>query len=69
VIIDPLGTVLAGPLFNEVGLVHATVDLATIPRARYDFDPVGHYARSDVFHLTVNETPRPGVAFVSDTNG
>jgi nitrilase len=69
VIIDPLGNILTGPLFNEEGLLHATVDLATIARARYDFDPVGHYARSDIFHLTVNETPRPGVAFISDING
>jgi nitrilase len=32
-----------------------------IARARFDFDPVGHYARPDVFRLIVNETPATSV--------
>jgi len=67
VIIGPLGDVLAGPLWTDTGLVSARVDLGDIPRARYDFDVVGHYARPDIFELTVDETPRPGVrAFSSE---
>ncbi len=60
-IVGPLGNIIAAPLEHETGLVSATIDLSEIVRARYDFDAVGHYARPDIFSLTVDETPRPGV--------
>jgi nitrilase len=63
VIAGPLGDVLAGPLYGETGLVAATVDIDEIVKARYDFDVVGHYARPDVFSLTVDEQPRSAVSF------
>jgi nitrilase len=63
VIVGPLGDVLAGPKVGGEGLVTATIDLDDIARARYDFDPVGHYARPDVFSLSVDETPRDSVRF------
>jgi nitrilase len=63
VIIGPLGDVLAGPLKNETGLLTARIDLDELVRARYDFDVVGHYARSDVFSLTVDERPKRAVEF------
>ena len=53
VIISPLGDVLAGPLFNEEGILYADLDLDEIARSKLDFDAVGHYARPDVFQLTV----------------
>ncbi|MBN8839635.1 MAG: carbon-nitrogen hydrolase family protein [Sphingomonadales bacterium] len=62
-IVDPLGEVLAGPLFNETGLVSATIDIGAIVRGRYDFDVVGHYARPDIFSLTVDERARAPVFF------
>src|SRR5699024_9170296 len=49
VIIGPLGDVLAGPLEGGEGLIRVEIDLADLAGARYDFDPVGHYARPDVF--------------------
>ena len=52
-IIDPLGEVLVGPLFNEPGILTAEIDLDQIGRGKYDFDAVGHYARPDVFRLHV----------------
>ncbi len=62
-IVDPLGEVLAGPLFNETGLISATIDIGAIVRGRYDFDVVGHYARPDIFSLTVDERARAPVFF------
>jgi nitrilase len=57
-IIDPLGKVLAGPVFNEDALLTAELDLSIIPMAQMDFDAVGHYARPDVFSLKVNTAPQ-----------
>ena len=59
VIVSPMGEVLAGPLYNEEGLISAQVDLDDIIKARYDLDPAGHYSRPDVFKLTVDERARP----------
>jgi predicted amidohydrolase len=56
-IISPLGKVLAGPLFDQEGILFATLDLGEIIRSKFDFDVVGHYARPDVFQLVVNENP------------
>ena len=53
--ISPLGDVLAGPLYNEEGILYADLDLAEVARGKFDFDVVGHYARPDVFQLVVNE--------------
>jgi nitrilase len=61
VIIGPLGDVLAGPVYGEEAIVSARIDTDDIIRARYDLDVSGHYARPDVFTLTVDEAPRQTV--------
>ena len=53
-IVSPMGEVLAGPLFNEEGILYAEVSQDVIVRSKLDFDPVGHYARPDVFSLHVD---------------
>ena len=63
VIVSPLGEVLAGPLVGEEGLVSAGIDLDDLVGARYDMDVVGHYARSDVFTLQVDERAKPAAVF------
>jgi len=63
VIVGPLGEVLAGPLQHETGLISAQINLDELTQARYDFDVVGHYARPDVFALTVNERAKQSVTF------
>jgi nitrilase len=60
-IIDPLGNMLAGPLYNEDALLTAELDLTLIPMGQMDFDVVGHYARPDVFSLHVNTAPQNAV--------
>jgi len=60
-IISPLGEVIAGPLYDEEGILYADLDLSEIVRAKVDFDVVGHYARPDVFQLVVNERENPPV--------
>jgi nitrilase len=53
-IIGPLGQILAGPNFEGPCILTADLDLAEIPKGKYDFDVVGHYARPDIFRLYVN---------------
>ncbi len=65
VIVSPLGEVLAGPLFDEEGMLFANLDMGMVARSKLDFDVVGHYARPDVFRLMVNERPQPPVDLVS----
>jgi nitrilase len=60
-IISPLGRVLAGPYFEGETILTAELDLDDIGRGKFDFDVAGHYARPDVFQLTVNEAPMSAV--------
>ena len=60
-IVSPLGEYVAGPLFDEEGMLVADLDVGEIARAKFDFDVVGHYGRPDVFQLTINERPAPSV--------
>jgi nitrilase len=60
-IIDPLGRVIAGPLYDGPGILTADLDMGEIAGGKYDFDVVGHYARPDVFRLIVNTSPTPPV--------
>ncbi len=53
VIVDPYGDVLAGPISETEGILYAEVDVATVRQSRRQFDVVGHYARPDVFTLSV----------------
>jgi len=62
-IISPLGEVLVGPLYDQEGTLFAELDLGEIPRSRFDFDVAGHYARPDVFKLTVDEKPKVPVVY------
>jgi nitrilase len=58
-IISPLGEIVAGPLFDEEGILYADLDMGEIVRAKVDLDVVGHYARPDIFQLLVNEERNP----------
>ena len=60
-IVSPLGKVLVGPVFDADALLTAELDLDEIPQGQFDFDPVGHYARPDVFQLAVNTAAQHAV--------
>jgi nitrilase len=62
-IVAPGGAMLAGPVFEKESILYAALDLAEVARHRRMFDPVGHYARPDVFSLGVNTTRQQAVRF------
>jgi nitrilase len=65
-IIGPLGQILAGPNFEGPCILTAELDLGEIPKGKYDFDVVGHYARPDIFRLYVNTHPTMPVVVSSE---
>ncbi|GBF77768.1 nitrilase [Paenibacillus sp. 598K] len=60
-IVGPLGNYVAPPLYNEEGILIATLDLSEVIQSRFDFDVVGHYSRPDVFQLIVNDKKQVNV--------
>jgi len=52
-IVAPDGTYLAGPLWDEEGILYAELDPAQLYAERQRFDPAGHYHRRDVFTFEV----------------
>jgi nitrilase len=61
VIVSPLGEVLAGPVYGCEAILTADIDPEDTIRGKFDLDVTGHYARPEVFSLTVNERPLPVV--------
>ncbi|HKU57654.1 MAG TPA: carbon-nitrogen hydrolase family protein [Gaiellaceae bacterium] len=57
-ILAPDGSYLAGPLYDEEGILYAELDPARLLAERQRFDPVGHYSRPDVLHLDVSPAAR-----------
>jgi nitrilase len=52
-IVAPDGSYLAGPLWDEEGILYADLDPTALYAARQRFDPAGHYHRPDILSLTV----------------
>jgi len=71
VIVGPDGDVLAGPLVGEKGILYADIEAGRARASRHQFDPVGHYGRSDVLMLRVDTAQRTSVSFepVADNQG
>jgi nitrilase len=57
-ILGPDGGYLAGPLYDEEGILYAELDPARLHEERQRFDPAGHYHRPDVLRLKVAPTRR-----------
>ncbi len=48
-IVSPQGEFIAGPLWDEEGVLIADLDLDEVLKSKLDFDVIGHYTRPDLF--------------------
>ncbi len=62
-IVDPLGNVLVEPDFSGELIGLAEIDRRLIVRGKYDLDVIGHYARPDIFQLSVDTRAKSPVIF------
>jgi len=65
VIVDPGGTVVAGPLHEKHGILYADCDPARAAAAKRTLDVAGHYGRPDIFRLEMNREVRAPVDFAT----
>ncbi|WP_299356210.1 carbon-nitrogen hydrolase family protein [uncultured Shimia sp.] len=63
VIYKPFGGICAGPMRREKGFLIAEINVEEARASRRKFDASGHYARPDVFSLSVDRQVKPPVAF------
>ena len=54
-IVSPQGTFIAGPLWDEEGILMAELDLDEVLKSKLDFDVIGHYTRPDLFSFGTNK--------------
>jgi len=69
VVVAPGGKIVAGPLHNEHGVLFAEIDLTTVAAAKRVLDATGHYARPDVFRLSVDRRPSMPVELRDEEGG
>ena len=67
-VVSPDGKLVAGPLNAEEGILYAELDPRQMRGSKWNLDVAGHYARPDVFRLTVSKEDRPMIA-VAQTPG
>ncbi len=53
-IVGPLGDYVVPPVYGREEILLADLDMDRVVESRFDFDPVGSYARPDVLRLVVN---------------
>ncbi|GAB4018038.1 carbon-nitrogen hydrolase family protein [Spirosoma koreense] len=54
-IVSPQGEFIAGPLWDQEGILIADLDLDEVLKNKLDFDVIGHYSRPDLFDFQVNK--------------
>ena len=67
-IIAPDGSYLAGPLFDEPGILTAEIRPSLAVEGRLLLDTCGHYSRPDILTLSVNTAPQSNVMFHSGSS-
>ena len=65
-IVSTDGRFIAGPLNEDEGIIYAEIDSRQMRGPKWNLDVAGHYARPDVFRLTVSKEDRP-VITVAET--
>jgi nitrilase len=63
VVYKPFGGRVAGPMHEAKGLLQVDIDVGEARASRRKFDAAGHYARPDVFSLSVNRAKQSPVSF------
>jgi len=63
VVYRPFGGIAAGPMHCEKGLLVTKINVADARASRRKFDVAGHYARPDVFSLSVDRSHKLPVTF------
>lgn len=67
-IIAPDGSYLAGPLYDESGILTAEIRPSLAVEGRLLLDTCGPYSRPDIFRLSVNTEPQENVVFHSGSS-
>jgi nitrilase len=62
-IAGPDGKWILEPVADQEGIFYQTLDFNRVLEERQNFDPVGHYSRSDVLQLKVNRERQSSVIF------
>src|SRR6201996_1163384 len=60
-IISPEGKHLGPPLTEGEGILIADLDMSLIVKRKRMMDSVGHYARPELLHLTLDDRPKPAM--------
>jgi nitrilase len=60
-IVGPMGDYVAEPVWGKEEMLIADLDMKQIVYSQFDFDPIGHYARPDVFKLQVNSEEQESI--------
>lgn len=58
-IVDPGGNIVAGPVEEREEILYTEIEPQRMRGSRWMLDVAGHYARPDVFALTVRTEPHP----------
>jgi nitrilase len=66
VIVDPDGKMLAGPVMEEETILYADISHDQLIGPRWQLDVAGHYSRPDIFELSMNRNPTPGLRMIDD---